>query len=91
MASGNLPAIPATVVLRLMDPIGAISTRVYGQAGASIVAAGSGAYFYDHVIPIATPVPDAGREDVWRYRWEGLGSNQSAVEASFTVRRTSFT
>lgn len=56
------------------DPL-SYTTLVYGVN--SIVLAGAGSYYHDFAV-------SSGGE--WRYRWNGTGANQAAVEGQFLVR-----
>ena len=71
---------PTTVVLRVKDPVLTVTVYTYG-VDAILVKDSVGNYHLD------IPLNSAG---VWRYRWEGTGTNQAAAESQFTVTASTF-
>jgi hypothetical protein len=71
---------PGTIQLKVKDPLGSVSTYVYGT-DAEVIKDSAGNYHCD-VEPAA--------QGVWKYRWEGLNSNKAAKENSFAVEESSF-
>lgn len=67
-------ADPTTVVFRVLDPLGAMTTPSFSRDSL-------GVYYADIV---------ATAKGVWLYRWEGTGSVTVAEESSFTVRSSNF-
>ena len=78
---GVTPANPSQVHFLLMNPLGTVSTYVYGAAGASILLVGTAAYARDFTITTAGS---------WFYRWEGTGAVQAADEWSLLAAPSKF-
>jgi len=72
---------PTTVTIKIMSPIGGLTTYVYGTDD-EMVKTSTGDYHVDYV-------PNrAGR---WSYRWESTGSGTAvAVEGDFVVQDSVF-
>lgn len=76
LASGGNLVDPTNVFFLTIDAVGARATYQYLQAGASIARSGAGAYYKD--LSLTT-------SGAWKYRWEGTGAAQTAIEGSFFV------
>lgn len=75
--SAGTPVDPSSLTLYhgvIRPQASAVQSLVYGQN--SIVRASVGVFYSD------VPVNSSGD---WRYRWEGLGDNQAAIEGGFSV------
>jgi len=73
----NAPQDPSTVIFKVMDPLGNITT----SSGAAVIKDSTGNYHVD--ILVATC-------GVWWYRVEGTGVATAAQEAQFDVRPSVF-
>lgn len=71
---------PGTITVKIKNPIGTVTTYVYG-VDAEVIRDSTGNYYV---------LIDADKEGVWYYRWEGTGANQSADEDTFTVADSQF-
>lgn len=78
-ASGAF-ADPSTITVKLMDPRGGVTTKVYG-IGLEVVRDAKGRYHMD-----LTTGNIPGR---WIYRYEGEGLVEAPDEAAFRVMRSS--
>lgn len=68
---GLTPADPSTVHFFSRNPLGSVSTYLYGAAGASVTRAGAGAYYKEITLDLVGS---------WYYRAQGTGGVQSAEE-----------
>jgi hypothetical protein len=71
---------PAVVQVLVRIPVGTVTTYVYGVAP-EVVKVNVGIYYID------MPLTAAGE---WHVRWEGIGTNQAAVEHQFLCQASSF-
>lgn len=71
---------PTIITLKVVDPTGALTTRVY-ETDAALVRDAEGEYYAEFI---------AARPGTWRYRWESTGALTAATEGAFQVLRSSF-
>lgn len=83
---GQTPVAPSSFEFRLMNPAGVVATYVFGQAGASIVSPGAGAFFKD--VSITPTILSVGS---WYYWSLATGLVQAADVWSFMVAPNAFT
>lgn len=74
----GLVADPTTVTIKHKDPSGNVTTETYPG---NVTKSGTGVYYLD------ISIDETGR---WRFRGEGTGNVEAAVEGSFGVRDTYF-
>lgn len=74
------PAMPATVVARVMNPLGTVVAS-YVPGDGTLAAIGSGVYAFTHVVD---------RPGEWFFGVQGLGSDHGAEEFSLVVRPSRF-
>ena len=79
---GITPRDPSTIDFLLANAVGSVATYRFGEAGASIVRSGTGAYFTDRTIS------GSGGYGHWYYRWIATGGVQAAHEHQLLVRRS---
>ena len=70
---------PTTIILKVKDSDGTISTYTY--AGGTITRSATGIYYKDVTV---------SNDGLWYYRFEGTGAVIAAGEGSFEVRRSEF-
>lgn len=75
----NNPADPGTITLKTKDPVGGITSYVFGSS--AMVKDSVGNYHMDIQIPDVT-LNVAG---TWYYRWEGSGTITATFEGEFIV------
>jgi hypothetical protein len=71
---------PTTVVAKIKDPSGNVSTYTYGT-DAELIKDATGMYHID---------VDIDERGLWYYRWEATGAVKTAEESTFTVRQSQF-
>lgn len=76
----GLPVDPETVVFKVKDSAGIVTSYTYGVDGA-LIKASTGVYYVD------VPVTASG---TWSYRFAGTGIGQAAAESQFDVRQSYF-
>ena len=71
------PVDPTTLVLKIVDPAGTVTTWTYG-IGIEIVRVSQGVYFFLLLLTVS---------GTYYYRWEGTGAAQAAGQNSLYVRK----
>lgn len=71
---------PTTVIVRVKDPVGVVTSYTY-LIDANLIKDGVGQYHRDIEPTI---------QGVWKYRWEGIGTNKGAEENAFMIRESEF-
>lgn len=70
---------PGTVRAKVKTPLGVVTTYTYPTDG--IQRTGTGVYYYD---------VEPAQQGVWKFRWEGTGSNKGANESAFEMLESEF-
>lgn len=76
----GLPVDPSTVIAKVKDPVGVVTTYTYLVDG-NFIKDAVGDYHRDI---------DPTIQGVWKYRGEGTGTNKAAAESAFMIRESEF-